>query len=526
MRGQLQSGLLCGLLAAAMGGALWAAEAPKAPGEPQAPVLSPEEQAAQDLIKRFQIERKVQEDQKSFMAAQHVALGQAHLNNGAYEDARRQFEEALKLDAMNKDAQEGLRKAQSLLGVVKPKFGDLAGDYARQRAIALEVQRTELQNMFEAAKARFDKGEFIDAIEGFTRAAARGRYLSPNIEVGKIVEDSEAYIQKAMVGIEKKRAETEEARRKEADREARELVAQRARLLDERTRALYRQATALLEERRYSEVQKICEEILRKDPANGAAQTLLETAKTAGRQADIDRAVKERRQEEQRHWQETEAYCVPYTLVRPYIPREKFEEVRARKAETSIGQEIVEQEWERRIKEALNKKVTFDFVETPLQDVVNFLSSLVDVTIVLDTAAVKDAPNVTLRVNEMRLQSALNWILKLVALKYTLKDEAVFISKAEAIMEKAVLRMYDVTDLTIDIKNFQGRQQALASDSGYASTGSSFGGGGGGEMAQEFFGGDEEDKEEEKLTGESLVEFIKKTIAPGTWSDDVAGKEF
>ncbi len=524
-------GLLCGGLLVALCGVVRAAEAPKAEGEPPKPVLSPEEQAAQDLIKRYKTESKVQEDQKRFAAAQHVAVGQAHLNNGAYEDARRQFEEALKLDESNKDAQEGLRKAQSLLGVIKPKFGDLAADYARQRAIALEVQKTELRNMFDAAKREYDKGNYIDAIEGFTRAGARGRYLSPNVDVGRIVEDSEALIQKAMVEMEKQRADNEAKRRAEAEKEARELVTQRQQLLDERSQALFRQANVLFNERRYKEAEKICDEILRKDPSNGAAQTLLDTAKAAARKEDIESALKERRSATEQHWQELSAYCVPYTEVRPYMPRDKFEEVRSRKAATAIGQEIEEQEWERRIKESLNKKVTFDFVETPLQDVVNFLSSLVDVTIVLDTVAVKDAPNVTLRVNEMRLQSALNWILKLVALKFTLKDEAIFISKAEAIQEKPVLRMYDVTDLTIDIKNFQGRQQALASDSGYASTGSSFGGGdAGGQMAEEFFGGDEEKKEEEKLTGESLVEFIKKTIAPGTWSDDAGGvgaaKEF
>ncbi len=520
MRERWLLGLFGGLVVLALCGVLRAGEAPPPKeGEAPKPVLSPEEQAAQDLIKRFQVERKVQEDQRRFMAAQHVAVGQAHLNNGAYEDARRQFEEALKLDETNKDAQEGLRKAQSLLGVVTPTFGKLAGDYARQRAIALAVQQTELTNMFDAAMAKYNKGDYIDAIEGFTRAAARGRYLSPNVDVGKIVEDSEAYIQKAMAGIETKKMEDEEKRRKEAQEVGRRDVAERARLIDEATQALFRRAQTLMEEHRYSEAQKVCNEILRKDPANGPAQTLLDAAKTAAQQQDVTRAIKERRQATDLHWQETEAYCVPYTQVRPDMSPERFEEVRNRKAPSFSGQEVQEQDWERRIKESLNKKVTFDFVETPLQDVVNFLSSLVDVTIVLDTAAVKDAPNVTLRVNEMRLQSALNWILKLVALKYTLKDEAVFISKAEAIQEKAILRMYDVTDLTIDIKNFQGRQQALASDSGYASTGSQGAGGGGGEMAQEFFGADEKEPEEEKLTGESLVEFIKKTIAPGTWDE-------
>jgi len=529
MRGSWKLGWLCGLMLVALCGVLRAGEAPAAtPGAPPpAPVLSPEEQAAQDLIKRYQVEKQVQEDQKTFLAAQHVAAGQAHILNGAYEDARRQFEEALKLDESNKAAQDGLRKALSLLGVTQGKFLDLAGQYAQQRSVALEAQKLELRNMSNAAKVQLEKGQFVDAIEGFTRVAARGRYLSPNVDVGDIVVEAEASIQKAMLEMDKRRVEDEAKRRDEAEKQAKDLVAMRERMLDERTKALYLQATTLFAERRYKEVGTLCEEILRKDPSNGTAASLIDAAKSAGRKDDIERAIKERRTATEQHWQETEAYCVPYSEVRPYMPRDKFEEVRSRKQATHLGEEIEEQEWERRIKESLNKKVTFDFVETPLPDVVNFLSSLVDVTIVLDTPAVKDAPNVTLRVNEMRLQSALNWILKLVALKYTLKDEAIFISKAEAIMERPVLRMYDVTDLTIDIKNFQGRQQALASDSGYASTGSSFGGGGGGDMAQEFFGGDEEKTEEEKLTGESLVEFIKKTIAPKTWSDDaVVGQEF
>jgi hypothetical protein len=80
--------------------------------------------------------------------------------------------------------------------------------------------------------------------------------------------------------------------------------------------------------------------------------------------------------------------------------------------------------------------------------------------------------------------------------------------------------MYDVSDLTIDIKNFQGRQQALASDGGYSSTGSSGSGGSGGDsLGEDFFGDEDDEEEDEKLTGQSLVEFIKRTIAPDTWTD-------
>lgn len=80
--------------------------------------------------------------------------------------------------------------------------------------------------------------------------------------------------------------------------------------------------------------------------------------------------------------------------------------------------------------------------------------------------------------------------------------------------DKPAIRTYDVRDLTVDINKLRSRQQALAADAGFSSRG-----GGGQEMAREFFGGDEEDKGE-ALTGEELVDFIRKSIAPGTWETE------
>ena len=90
-----------------------------------------------------------------------------------------------------------------------------------------------------------------------------------------------------------------------------------------------------------------------------------------------------------------------------------------------------EEGWERRVKEALNKTVSFDFVETPFQDVIAFLSSLADVTMVLDMEALRGGPHsVTLRVSDMRLESALKWVLRIVGLSYALEDEAILISRS------------------------------------------------------------------------------------------------
>ena len=515
--------LSCGLVLAVMllaAAPLLAAEGKKSEAPAQPAVKTPEQAEADALLQRLQAEIQVQKDQERFQAQQHVVTGKGHFDMQNWKDALRHFEKAVKLDPANKQAQEYLKKCRGMLGIGRQDFGQLAGVYAEQLAIAREVQRVELANMFAEANALFTRGKYVQAVEAFTRVSAKARYLSPSIEVGRTAEDSEALIQKAMQAIDERKRKEDAARLDEAKAEADRVRDARKKLLDEKVQALYRQANALYESRRYGECLKVCDQILREDPGNGAAQSLRQAADQVGQDALIVQAGKKRKVETERHWLETRAYTVPQTRLVDISP-ERFEEVRSRTVATAFGgDEVKPQEWEMRIREAMGKKISFDFVETPLQDVVAFVSSLTDVTIVLDAEAIRDeAPMVTLRVSDMRLEAALNWVLKLVNLKYVLKDEAIFVSKPERIHEKPLLRMYDVTDLTVDIKNFQGRQQALASDGGYSSTGSGGGGGGGDSLGDDFFGDIDDEDEEEALTGEALVEFIRRTIAPGSWAD-------
>ncbi|NQT88605.1 hypothetical protein HQ560_17700, partial [bacterium] len=462
-----------GLAIAALPGVARAGEAPK-DGEEVKPALTPEQQAAQDVLAKFRSEKNVELQMRVHEAAARVKAGKTNITMSDFSDALRNFERAVELDSSNKEAQEGLSKAKTLLGLEERRFGDLAGEYARHRKVALEVQKITLNNMYSKAVALFERERYDDAVEAFTRTAGHARYLAPLIDVSQIAQDCEDGIRKSLAAAEEKRRRDERIRHEAARKEADRLLTERKSLLDERTQALYQQAAVLFDQHRYEECRKVCDEILLKDPANGAAESLRQSATESQRYEDIDRAIKARRVETERHWQETRAMAVPQSEI-IYMPRDRFEDVRSRIAVTAIGGELKKPEaWESAIRAAMNKKISFDFVETPLQDVISFISGVVDVTIVLDNEAIRDEaqpPVVTLRVNEMRLESALKWVLKLVNLKYALRDEAIFVSKGEKIHGTPVLRMYEVSDLTIDIKNFQGRQQALASDGGYSSTG-------------------------------------------------------
>jgi hypothetical protein len=90
------------------------------------------------------------------------------------------------------------------------------------------------------------------------------------------------------------------------------------------------------------------------------------------------------------------------------------------------------------------KKVSFEFVDTPLREALDFLSSLGDVTIVLMPAAEASAETpITLRVDGMPLRHALGWVARLAGLPACVVDEAVAVGVRD---ENVYLRVYDVRD--------------------------------------------------------------------------------
>ncbi|MFC1805563.1 hypothetical protein ACFL09_01105 [Planctomycetota bacterium] len=83
-----------------------------------------------------------------------------------------------------------------------------------------------------------------------------------------------------------------------------------------------------------------------------------------------------------------------------------------------------------KLKRALGeKKVSFDFVETPLRDTVAFLRQLLDVNVILDPA-VDGAKPVTMRVNDMSAGKALQWLAKVSGAEMKIENGAVYIAAA------------------------------------------------------------------------------------------------
>jgi len=106
-------------------------------------------------------------------------------------------------------------------------------------------------------------------------------------------------------------------------------------------------------------------------------------------------------------------------------------------------------EWKQAIQKALKKKVTFEFVDTPLPEAVAFFQSLSNVNVVVDPKLLAAGPPpITLRVTDMELSIALEWILRLIDCSYSIENEAIYISKTGT--TPPILIGYDIKSILKD----------------------------------------------------------------------------
>ena len=121
-------------------------------------------------------------------------------------------------------------------------------------------------------------------------------------------------------------------------------------------------------------------------------------------------------------------------------------------AETGYAAETPDAE--KKIEEALAAKTTLEFVEAPLQDVVDYLKSLHEIPIVLDRRALDDVgigtdSPITVNLKDISLESVLKLTLRELDLTWTIRHEVLLITTAEEAETLLLTRVYDVGDLVI-----------------------------------------------------------------------------
>jgi len=83
-------------------------------------------------------------------------------------------------------------------------------------------------------------------------------------------------------------------------------------------------------------------------------------------------------------------------------------------------------ESEKAIQKKLQRNVSFEFADTPFPEAINFLNSLTKISVVVDPA-IDPNLSLSLRVQDITMEDALLWIMRLTGTRYMLRDDALFL---------------------------------------------------------------------------------------------------
>jgi tetratricopeptide (TPR) repeat protein len=447
-----------------------------APPAPAPPVQETLEQRAERLLQDARGLASVGEQAQLAEADAEFEAGIKLLNDLEYAEAQRHFENAVRLNPAHQRAQEQLRKVRALMGVRADRLSEKLRALAQEERVRIQEQIAVLSMALEEARGYEQKGSEVDItvadagkeqiladqLGSLLEAQTRYRrvreilnWMPPQIELGgerRAVEESLNRIQKK---IADKEDEISFLRRQQAAKLAEEQRVRETELFRQRIAKLLEQVAALYYQGEYTAAEKLSLRVLQLDPLNPDAETWKRKARAAYH-VEMKEATKEAYEEAKKQsWAAGEEAHIPYGDLLVYPPN--WDQISRRAAKTAIGRPVGEEQWKIDIRKRLQRRVSFEFVDTPLQEAIAFLRSLTNVTMILDPRVVEAGPPaINLRVTDMSLELALGWILKLADLDYALKDKAIFISKPTSLQEDVELRIYDVSDLTLSIQDMPG----------------------------------------------------------------------
>jgi len=472
-------------------------------------------------LERLSRDEKIKQERDQYLTEFYTRKGKECFKELDYDNAKVNLDKALEYNPNNQEAREFLSKTETILGLREGRFHRIIDQVKSQMIVERELAMHEVKVGYDDAIGKKNTGDYAGSLDKFEHVRDLIAWVSPyfDTEPYKSLTDTNLQDTAKLKAVKEEREK--ELQRQKAEEAARMREVQNKEKHEQRIALLLAKGRELLAEARYEEAQSLAESVMKLDPMNGEAKALRDIAFKSGLSTDERKNAKSGKEQTLLSWEETRFSQIPW--IEMLIYPDNWAEIMKREV-TAIGAEEEEEPvWMPELKAKLDQKVSFDFVETPLADVVTFLTTITNATIILDNKSLENLQHneVTLRVNDMKLSTALEWILKLVNLEYALKEGAIYIGTADAVGGDAQLRLYDVTDVTLEIRDFPGDLQKLRDRVGTTTgTGSGVSTGVGDDWDYAAAGDGGDDK---IFSGDALVKFIMETIAPGTWVQGEGG---
>lgn len=301
----------------------------------------------------------------------------------------------------------------------------------------------------------------------------------------------------------------EERRKVQAHEQAKQLAAEQTEYENKKYERLMSQARKDFLNGQYFKAEELCRRILETWPENKPAKKLLGKSVRLGDKHNIKK-IKEKNDEEwKRNMEKIKEASISFSqeLVYP----DNWDKIRERKPQSV--RKVEDPEWKKNLTRKMNLPVTLILVGNNLDEAIEILHEQTGINLVVDRGLfLEDARIESLRLQEVRFSSALNWMLDSIPsedkLVYVLRDGAVFITSRDrvALIDRPEQILYDVTDLITTFQDF-----ALADGAGLLISG----------VQGPSVVGEVEDQE--ALGSDALIELVKQTVDPESWEAGESG---
>ncbi len=428
---------------------------------------SAEQQAANRLAQEAS-KRKVLREEIQTQVQSRLQSGKALFKAFEYEASRAEFERAFHLDRGNVEAKKWLIRVNDILGHRQDRIKASVQQLYGEQKVAIQERLIELDNRIDWAQRFSTQAEqdpelsladrirrYEQSLQHFERANEIIKWMPPNINVEEqhhLVVRRIREIRKAIKATQVELEENDKTRAQQLADARRDAERQ---FVHKRLSVLIDQAKALFEIGEYGQAELLAGKILEEDPTNAEA-TAIETTARDRKHLRARKWIEEETIDQRlRNVEYADKIAIPHQEYLIYPTN--WNEIAKRTGESA--RRTVVSPWKQEILKKLARRVSFEFVDTPLEEALTFLNSLSKVNIILDPKVSAEGAGkipINLKVSEMDMRTALKWILRLAQLEFDLRNQAVFITKKSELAANVELEIYDVRDLTATITDFPG----------------------------------------------------------------------
>jgi Flp pilus assembly secretin CpaC/tetratricopeptide (TPR) repeat protein len=389
--------------------------------------------------------------------------------------------------------------------VVRVQQAQVELDANLDKATRLLAEAEELSNPTKAPETPADVDSSIkrlDQAEGILRRALEMiRWFPYSVDLAPRQKQAEQLLEKVKVIRRDEEVRVEAERRDRAKKETERQESSRKEELSRRIDTLFELAQREFEKEHYQECIELCDKILYLNPNLTGAFELQRVARRANHAKEENWNRDMYVEQWKRTFEKIDRKAVLQGRIVEFPDRDTWDRIkkRERKGITRLDDPLSPEE-EKILSSLQQIKVTLEFQEQPLREVVEFLRQFTNLNFVFDPEVDQAAP-VTLKVQNLPLQSALNLILGSRELAHSIEDGVVKVIKKDKLQTKVKLELYDVQDLTAQVRDFPGPNISLIPDQGAQITDAGEG--------------------KEIIPSQSLLELIRANIAKESW--DVPG---